>query len=126
MTRDSYGVIIWLFFLGLLPDHFATAQLLSNGTINTVTAVYREAPVDVDGRLTETVWQTTTPASRFVQRDPVEGAPAEEPTEVRVLYDESGLYVGAILYDSNAKAIGNQLVRRDEEGSYDYFELSLD
>ena len=36
---------------------------------------------------------------------PTDGAPASERTELRLLYDEEALYVGAWLYDSEPEAI---------------------
>ncbi len=89
-------------------------------------AVLRNGPIRIDGRVDEPAWSAATPVTRFVQREPVEGADAEEHTEVRVLYDADALYVGVIMHDKDPSRIGDQLVRRDEQGQYDYFELSLD
>ena len=80
----------------------------------------------VDGRLDEEAWLRTPMVSGFVQGEPIEGAPAEEQTEVRVLFDDQALYVGVILYEADPGRIGDQLVRRDAEGQYDYFEISID
>ncbi len=91
-----------------------------------ITAAHRASEVHIDGRLEEAAWQQATPATEFVQGEPVENAPPEELTEVRVLFDEGALYVGAIMRDRRAAQIGAQLVRRDEMGQYDFFELSLD
>jgi hypothetical protein len=95
----------------------AAAQETSNGDDNpgaaslpSVTASYRAA----------------VPATHFVQGEPIENAPAEQLTEVRVLFDESAIYVSAVMHDWQADNIAAQLVRRDENGAYDYFELSLD
>jgi hypothetical protein len=117
----------------LLGVRSASAQTESNGdngdappATPSVVAATREADVNIDGRLDETAWQRAIPATSFVQGEPVEGAPAEQPTEVRVLYDEGAIYVGAFMYDPQPDRIATQLVRRDENGAYDYFELSLD
>ncbi len=84
------------------------------------------SPIRIDGRLDEEVWTTAAAATNFVQGEPIEGAPAQHRTEVRVLYDEQALYVGARMYDDSPEAIARQLVRRDEMGQFDFFELSLD
>ncbi len=91
-----------------------------------VTALYRDDPVGIDGRLDEPIWQDASVASSFIQGEPVEGMPAEEPTLVRVLFDERALYVGVVMYDTEPLRIADQLVRRDDEGQYDYFEFSID
>ncbi len=84
------------------------------------------ADITVDGELTEAGWQTATPLTGFVQREPVEGIPAEEQTEVRLLFDQEALFIAARLYDSEPQAIARQLVRRDQHGQYDFFEVGLD
>jgi len=81
----------------------------------------RAAPLNgtirIDGRLDESSWAAATPVTRFTQRQPQEGAPASERTEVRVLIAEDALYIGARLYDSEPSKIRARLVRRDEVNS---------
>ncbi len=92
----------------------------------TVFAAKRAGDVTIDGRIDESAWSSAEPARDFVQGEPIEGAPPEEPTEVRVLFDGDAIYVGVLMFDSRPERIGDQLVRRDEHGQYDYFEVSLD
>jgi hypothetical protein len=68
------------------------------------TVVVAEVPV-MDGDLGEEVWQEAPVLDGFVQREPSDGAPASEPTEVRILHDERALYVGVWLFDSRPSAI---------------------
>jgi hypothetical protein len=63
------------------------------------------APPTLDGRLDEPTWQAAGVLSGFVQRVPFDGQPASEPTEVRVLSDESAIYVGVWLFDSDPSRI---------------------
>ncbi len=86
----------------------------------------RAGPIVVDGRLAESTWWQAVPITGFVQGEPIEGAPAEQPTEVRVLFDGEAIYVGARLFDDRPSRIGRQLVRRDDRGAFDYFVVSLD
>ena len=55
--------------------------------------------IDVDGRLDEEAWQRAIPITDFTQQEPVEGGTPSERTEIRVVYDEDAIYIGAILYD---------------------------
>ncbi len=89
-------------------------------------AAERASPVRSVGRLDDAAWEAATPVDGFVQAEPVEGAPVDQPTEVRILFDEEAVYVGARMYDASPASIARQLVRRDESGQYDYFEVSLD
>ena len=59
----------------------------------------------IDGRPDEAAWQTAAPLAGFVQREPNDGAPASERTEVRLLYDSDAVYVGVWAYDSRAAQI---------------------
>jgi hypothetical protein len=80
----------------------------------------------LDGILSESDWAAAKPAAEFTQREPLEGAPATEQTEVRVLYDNDALYVGARLYDSRPDSVKAQLARRDRITSSDRFVVFLD
>ena len=95
-------------------------------TVPAMEAAQRTGQVSIDGRLDETAWAAAIPATRFVQREPVEGAEPGEDTEVRVLYDDSAIYIGARMYDDHPEQIGRQLVRRDERGAFDLLSVSID
>ena len=56
--------------------------------------------ITLDGRLDEEVWMRAVPATNFLQRDPNNGEPATEQTEVRFVYDDDKLYMGVTLFDS--------------------------
>ena len=85
-----------------------------------------EAPI-IDGNLNEQIWQYATPLTNFVQAEPLEGAPASEETEVRLLYDETAIYVGVWLHDSNPPQIVITDTRRDAGlGDQDSFQIILD
>src|SRR5581483_6159883 len=89
-------------------------------------AVRRSGPVALDGRPDEPAWSAAPPVAGFTQRSPREGAPASEPTEVRVLYDDDALYVGARMYDRAPDSIVARLARRDRVVSADRFTVFLD
>jgi hypothetical protein len=74
-------------------------------------AVRTSQPVRIDGALNDAAWQAATPVTAFVQLDPAEGQPATERTEVRFVYDDDALYVGAMLYDR--QPVRARLGRRD-------------
>jgi hypothetical protein len=75
--------------------------------------------VDLDGELTEAAWARAQAITDFRQKDPVENADPSEPTEVRVMFDEDNLYIGAILYDSDPSGILGYQKRRDAPLSTD-------
>jgi hypothetical protein len=84
-------------------------------------------PPVIDGMLDDAVWGGAEVATGFRQVEPEEAEPAREGTEVRILYDDDNLYIGARMWDADPASIQRQLTRRSEEGdAYDYFEVSLD
>ena len=98
------------------------------------TAVHRVAQaarrtgfIAIDGKLDEAAWNAATPTSGFVQSYPKPGAPAPDPTEVRVLYDDQALYVGVRMHDPHPDSIAAQLARRDASGIYsDWIHVIVD
>jgi len=92
-----------------------------------ITAIRTETPLKIDGLLNDQAWRTAQFQGQFTQREPEEGAPASEKTEVGVLYDKKNLYIGVKCYDSEADKIIAREMRRDAiVDDDDYFELVLD
>ena len=92
------------------------AAFAQPSTVPTITAGKldgsAEGPV-IDGRVNDTVWQSVAPYSTFTQQDPIEGAPASEKTEVRVVVGNGNVYVGIIAFDSDPSKIIVSQARRD-------------
>ena len=59
------------------------------------------------------IWQTVQPYTTFTQQDPIEGAPASEKTEVRVIVGKGNVYIGIIAFDSDPSKIIVSQARRD-------------
>jgi uncharacterized protein DUF5916 len=71
--------------------------------------------IRLDGVLDEPAWSRATPIGPLLQRDPKEGAPASEETEVRVLFDADNLYVGVTCRDRTPSAIVSTQLGRDAD-----------
>ena len=122
MIRLSAATAFFTFLVS--PFTPAKSQIVSSS--RTAIAAERTSPIRIDGRLDDAAWQSATPVGGFVQAEPVEGAAVDEATEVRILFDDEAVYIGARMFDASPATIARQLVRRDELGQYDYFEVSLD
>ena len=108
------------------PPTDAAPRRSADGRLEAV-AVEARTPIRVDGVLDEPAWTGAVPIGGFVQSEPNEGAPATERTEVRILYDEDDLYVGAYLQDSEPDAVVVNDIRKDfRPDDQDTFELILD
>lgn len=75
-------------------------------------AVPVTSPPTIDGRLDEESWQTAPRNEFFVNHRT--STPAERDTEVRVLYDRTGLYVGYTVYEPAADKIPIETTSRDD------------
>lgn len=77
-------------------------------------AVRRTHPVNIDGMLDEPDWSSAPAITTFRQTRPAEGAPATERTEIRILFDDEAIYIGARMYDAlGARGVRARLTRRD-------------
>lgn len=83
--------------------------------------------IQIDGRLDEDVWRVAPAADRFTQESPRYGQDATSPTEVRVLYDDEFLYIGARMHHPAATGRVTALVhRRDRDSASDWFGVAVD
>lgn len=82
----------------------------------------------IDGILDDDVWKTAPIATDFVELNPVAGRheKPEERTEVRILYDNNAIYVGARMYETAKEKVQHELVNRDNVGNSDFIGLILD
>ena len=66
----------------------------------TATARRTASPIRVDGVLDEDAWAGAPPVTSLTQYDPSEGRPASQATDIRFLYDDEALYIGARMRDT--------------------------
>jgi hypothetical protein len=111
--------------LVLLP--FLLAVTVSFSQPKVLMAKRTDHAPKIDGDLADSCWLTAPVAKEFIQNFPDFGKPASQKTEVRILYDDRAIYVGAYLYD-DPSLIRHQLTARDGElrQDVDYFSVFLD
>jgi len=92
-----------------------------------VEAVRTDNPPRIDGSLDDVAWQKAPVLTDFIQYSPYSGRPASFPTEVRILYDNEAIYIGAFMFDPNPDSIYLQLGQRDADFSLnaDYFSFEI-
>ncbi|HEX8429632.1 MAG TPA: DUF5916 domain-containing protein, partial [Longimicrobium sp.] len=95
--------------------------------VPSVQASPRNGLMELDGALNEASWTSAAPATGFTQQVPNEGKPATQRTEVRFVYDDEALYIGARMFDSlGAAGVRTRLARRDQQPEGDYIQLVFD
>ncbi len=80
----------------------------------TAEAVRTSETIQIDGKLDEASWQGASPAGDFIVYNPHNGLPSVYRTEVRLLYDDDALYIGATMFDNHPDSIFTQLGQRDD------------
>ena len=71
-------------------------------------------PPAIDGRLDDASWTGAAHITQFVQRRPLDGAPASERTDVYIAYDSDRLYFGIRAYYSEPSLVRANRVDRDQ------------
>ena len=114
--KHFWGIIFLLLIISTL-----VAQ-----TKKKVDAYKIATPLCIDGKLDEAAYSYALPAKDFVQIQPYNGKPSQQPSEVYFFYDQTAIYIGAKLYDSHPDSIFNYLTERDNTGMSDYFGVYFD
>ena len=123
--RKRYAEFFLLILCGIL--YFSAVPAAAASADGTVRAVFSPGKIRVDGWLKEPIWRRATVINQFTQREPEEGKPATEKTEVRVVVDRDNLYVGVICYDSDPGGLIAKEMERDSQLERDdNFALVLD
>ena len=102
-----------------------TISASKNDSTKTVTSFRLSEDLVVDGILDENVYQNI-PLTNFTQKDPIEGQPISEKSEVWVSHDDNNIYVSGRFWDSNPELIDATLMRRDDVEESDWLFVYLD
>ncbi len=94
--------------------------------VNQLSAHPESGTITLDAFLDEKDWSEAAPVSAFTQFEPLVGEPATQRSEVRVIYGNDNIYIGALLFDDEPAAIEAALGRRDDYNRADWFLVSID
>ncbi|MBI4262851.1 MAG: carbohydrate binding family 9 domain-containing protein [Acidobacteria bacterium] len=79
----------------------------------TLRAIRLEAPLRIDGRLDEAIYQDIAPVSDFIQIEPREGEAATEKTDVWIAFDDDNFYVSFRNWETEPDRVVAKEMRRD-------------
>src|SRR5256886_328471 len=85
-----------------------------------------EAVATIDGNLDEPVWKRAARLTGFSQYQPVDGRPADEPTEVLVWYAPDAIYFGIKAREIHGNVVRATHANRDNIDSEDQIQILLD
>jgi len=90
--------------------------LASFGRASELRAVRVSEGPRIDGSLADPVWQSAVPYSDFRMVEPRPNETPTEKTELRILYDESNLYIGILCFDREPGRIAANSMAHDSSG----------
>jgi hypothetical protein len=101
------------------------AQDQTNRKTITTTRVSK-AP-KIDGNLNDKAWKGAEVMTDFIEMRPDNGkqAHADYKTEVKVVYDDKGVYISAVLFYPDVNNIPMQYASRDNFGQVDFFSVII-
>ena len=91
-----------------------------------VTPPRMDTVATVDGTLDEPVWSKAARLTGFSQYQPVDGRPAEEPTEVLVWYSPEAIWFGIKAREIHGDVVRATRANRDDIASEDHVQILLD
>lgn len=117
-------------FLSLLVLLFIFDQLLAQDSITSkkeATAVRISKAPRIDGKLDDEAWKNVPICNGFVQFRPIENSKPSLDTEVKIVYDNTAIYIGAFMPDNHPDSILHELGARDAEDlNSDLFYFKVD
>lgn len=111
----------------LLSISLCLLTIFALSQVKSISAVKTDVAPVIDGNLNDEVWKLAPVATNFIQYSPNFGKSPSVKTEVRILYDNSAIYIAAYLYD-DPSLIRRQITARDAEirQDADFFSVFLD
>ena len=112
--KIKYILLVCLFFCTTIHSQTSNKKVAQ--------AIRANNHISIDGKLNEPEWEIASVANDFIMFYPNNGE-AENPnkkTEVKIIYDDDAVYVGAIMYD-NPENVLKEIKLRDEFGTSDHF-----
>lgn len=100
-----------LFSILILYSFYSFSQTAGNK--KEYTAVRISSSPKIDGLLDDSCWRNIPVATDFIQTEPNPELPSRQKTEVKLVYDNSFIYIGAMMYDTHPDSILCELSKRD-------------
>jgi len=112
-------VITYLFYLLITSYGFSQ-------TTRTINANYTEEKIKIDGITNDIGWQNANYQSNFTQFEPYNGESPSQSTKIKIIYDNSAIYINAECKIDEKGEIFKILTQKDDFGQADYFGFYID
>lgn len=105
---------------------FSILSFAQNEKNKSFTVKYTSASIEADGILDEAIWETAKSANQFWQYFPLDSVQAKYQSDIKMMYDDTNLYIG-IKVNASGKNYATQSLKRDfRGGGSDSFSLLFD
>lgn len=119
-------VVVLMMFLVVFLSGFQKLGFTQLQDKKKLESIRVSTPPKIDGILDDDCWQNVPVATDFYQLRPYNGDPASLNSEIKFVYDDEAVYVGAMMFDPNPDSIFTELSERDEISQVDYFGVYID
>tara|TARA_R110000850_G_scaffold199977_1_gene326152 strand:- start:52732 stop:55224 length:2493 start_codon:yes stop_codon:yes gene_type:complete len=121
------SILLYIFFYAFSVSGQTMIQTEDSISRKKINVLRITEPPKIDGILDDAAWKNAPIADGFVERIPVNGRPIPDSlkTEVKIVYDDLGIYFGATLNDPDPNKILKELTERDQIGNDDFFFILL-
>ncbi len=130
--KDRFALLYFLLMIFLLSGHGYSQEpgktIIDSSAlaIKSITAARLDVSPVIDGVPDPGLWDKLPLATGFIQYAPYNGNKSVFETEIRFGYDETGLYVGALMCDPHPDSISAEFGKRDQIDELNTDYLSVD
>ncbi len=123
MVVQRIFLILRIIFLLIITSNLYAQGV---GEKKEIKGVRIDEPPKIDGYLDDPAWKLATVITEFYQREPDNGQPVTEKTEVYICYGEKELYIGFRCFDDPDKITAKELKRDISLGEDDRVQVIID
>jgi len=118
--NDPYSMRLLLLILISFSINFSISSKKS------YSATRIDDEIKIDGKLDDKAWLEVEALTSFTNWQPIAGSTPSRTTEVKIVYDDKAIYLGAYMKTENREEIQTELSMRDDIGNTDWIGFVLD
>ncbi len=118
MAKNYFAIFTFVFYF----VYTANCQVQEKSFV----VKFIDQPIVLDGALDEEVWKTAESASEFYQYFPTDSVLAKQQSDIKMVYNETTLYVGITIYAAGNDYVVPTLQRDFRAGGSDNITLMFD
>jgi len=128
LKRESYNPQNMLLRQLLILLSLAATTITADAQPKQLAGKRANSPIKIDGKLDDIAWKDAPLATGFIELRPIPFRKEEyaNRTEVYLLYNNQGIYIGGYCHEKTKDSIQTELIGRDNFGSNDFIGVIFD